>query len=159
MSEARIYVASRTHHAAVWKTYRLSGAPIISSWIDEAGAGETKDWGDLWNRCRDEIRSATGFLFYAKASDVPLKGAFVELGIALDVGVPIVAVAPDEVLGNLAKHPLIHRDEWLGEAMKKLSGPWFRASKPNPKPRSRSQAVGGSVIHLSVKQHVAGDEK
>lgn len=39
----RIYGASRTSHAEKWKAWRSAGLPIVSSWIDEAGPGQTKD--------------------------------------------------------------------------------------------------------------------
>jgi hypothetical protein len=41
------YVASRTHRAPIWKKYREAGAPIISTWIDEAGENETASMYEL----------------------------------------------------------------------------------------------------------------
>lgn len=52
-----IYVASKTKHAHIWKRYRDLDFPIVSTWIDEAGEGETTDLSDLWIRC---IREASG---------------------------------------------------------------------------------------------------
>jgi len=49
-----IYIASKSKHAPQWRALRDSGVPIISTWIDEAGEGETLDWTALWKRCIHE---------------------------------------------------------------------------------------------------------
>ena len=57
MSDA-IYIASRAsipERSAMWRQFRDSGIDITSSWIDEAGAGETADFGELWARIMNEI--------------------------------------------------------------------------------------------------------
>lgn len=86
-----IYVASKTKHAPMWKSYRERGWPINSTWIDEAGAGESGDLADLWRRCTSEAASANVLVIYREPEDV-LKGAWVELGAALVKGVPVFAV-------------------------------------------------------------------
>lgn len=53
-----IYVASRAsipERGAMWRHYRSRGVPIISSWIDEDGEGETSDFTLLWMRIESEI--------------------------------------------------------------------------------------------------------
>lgn len=77
-----IYVASKTAHASMWREYRSVGAPIISTWIDEAGAGETTDFADLWTRCVMEARDALCLVLYRLPGEI-LKGALVEAGAAL----------------------------------------------------------------------------
>ena len=50
---AGIYVASRVSRAEMWRGYRdEGGVPIVSTWIDEAGDGETDDFGleDVGNK-------------------------------------------------------------------------------------------------------------
>lgn len=93
-----IYVAS--------KTFRLDGFPVHSTWIDEAGQGETLDWADLWRRCVSEAATATALVVYAESTDV-LKGALVEVGAALAAGRPVLpdfaesaAVLDDARLGK-----------------------------------------------------------
>lgn len=39
MNKLKIYVASKTRHAAKWKALINKGYNIISTWIDEAGPG------------------------------------------------------------------------------------------------------------------------
>ena len=108
-----IYVASRTKHAEMWKGLRASGVPIISTWIDEAGAGETDDLSELWVRIAAEIYVSKGILLYAEPEDFPLKGALIECGIGLGCGVPVALVLPNVKLeprsyrpvGSWMKHP------------------------------------------------------
>lgn len=86
-----IYTASKTKHAHLWRDLRDAGAPIISTWIDEAGEGESTDLHDLWDRCISESRSCKALVVYKEPDDV-LKGAWVEIGAALAVGNPVYAV-------------------------------------------------------------------
>jgi hypothetical protein len=105
-----IYVASRAsipERAAQWRTMRDSwGYNINSSWIDEAGQGETKDFADLWDRVEREITAADKFVLYAEPGDFPLKGALVEVGIALGVKTPVVVCLPNVVLEHRSMRPL-----------------------------------------------------
>lgn len=112
-----IYVASRVKHAERWQCLRdYVGVPIISTWIDEAHEGETDDMSELWQRIKTEIAHAERLVLYASLADFPLKGALVEAGMALAVGVPVVCVLhPDVILeprsmrplGSWASHPLV----------------------------------------------------
>lgn len=89
-----IYTASKTKHAHLWKDLRAAGAPIISTWIDEAGEGESADLHDLWDRCITESRCCKALIVYREPADV-LKGAWVEIGAALAAGKPVYAVGLD----------------------------------------------------------------
>lgn len=91
-----IYIASKTKHADRWRRLRDdAGLPIISTWIDEAGAGESGDLSDLWRRCILEASTASALVLYREPDDV-LKGGWVELGAALACGVPVFAVGIEE---------------------------------------------------------------
>ena len=90
-----IYVASKTAHAFMWQHHRAIGVPIISTWIDEAGPGESTDLADLWRRCIAEASSAAALVLY-RGGDEVLKGAWAEVGVALASGVPVFAVGIDE---------------------------------------------------------------
>jgi hypothetical protein len=89
-----IYTASKTKHAHLWKDLRAAGAPIISTWIDEAGEGASADLHDLWDRCITESRCCKALIVYREPQDV-LKGAWVEIGAALAAGKPVYAVGLD----------------------------------------------------------------
>lgn len=117
----KIYAASRAsvpERPAMWKKLREQGVRIVSSWIDEAEP--TADLGELWARIATEIASADVLVLYAEKEDFPLKGAFIEAGLALGMGKPIRVVLPGVELeapsyrpiGSWIKHPLvsIHSD-------------------------------------------------
>ena len=80
----KYYVASKTKHAAKWIALRTAGINIISTWIDEAGVGESKDMPDLCRRCILESLECDVMIVYAEEGDY-LKGAFIEMGIALSL--------------------------------------------------------------------------
>lgn len=101
-----IYIASKTKHAEKWRARRLGGLPINSTWIDEAGVGETACFADLWTRCIREATSAKALVIYCEPGDV-LKGAFVEAGAALAAGVPVYAVGCDGF--SFVSHPNVTR--------------------------------------------------
>jgi hypothetical protein len=110
------YVASRAsipERGAMWRALRSGGVNIVSSWIDECGNGQTASFEDLWARIEREIRSATALILYVEAGDFPLKGALVEVGMAIAMGKPVLVFAPGveinqrdlKPLGSWAKHP------------------------------------------------------
>lgn len=103
-----IYVASRAsvpERAAEWRRLRDHGWPIVASWIDEAGEGETGDFAELWARIQREVTGAAALIVYAEPGDFPLKGALVEVGMALAAGVPVYAVLPGVVLEPRSMRP------------------------------------------------------
>jgi hypothetical protein len=124
-----IYVASRAslpERPAMWRRLRDEGWNIVSTWIDEAGDGETDDFSELWNRITREIQSACKVVLYAEQCDFPLKGAIVEAGIALGMGKSVVVCLPGVVLdgrssrpiGSWVSHPRVYRIDDLNEAMR-----------------------------------------
>lgn len=129
----RLYVASRASlpaRPAMWLALRAAGWPIVSSWIDESGAGETDDFGELWARIEAEIRSASGLILYAETEDLPLKGALIECGMALGMGKRVAAVLPGVVLeprsmrpvGSWLRHPLVSLHGDVHKARAALAG-------------------------------------
>lgn len=102
---SRIYIASKARHAHLWRELRDAGVPIISTWIDEAGPGETSDFANLWERCIHESAECDALIVYREYGDV-LKGAFIETGSALASGKPVYAVG---FSGNdsFLNHPLV----------------------------------------------------
>ena len=110
-----IYTASKTKHADKWKAYRSQGYPVISTWIDEAGEGESSCLADLWRRCIEESANAAALVLYAEPDDV-LKGAWTELGAALACGVPVFAVGIEKF--TVANHVGITHCATIDEAMR-----------------------------------------
>jgi hypothetical protein len=127
-----VYVASRAslpERAAMWRRLRSEGWPIVSTWIDEAGPGETEDMGGLWVRVAREVTGSAGLILYVEPGDFPLKGALVEVGMALAIGRPVVVVAPSvEVdprsgrpIGSWVRHPRVCRVGSVIDAFRQLA--------------------------------------
>jgi hypothetical protein len=107
--QARICVASRASldaRPAMWRAFRDDGWPIISTWIDEAAAGQTECLTELWSRIEREVTTATALIFYAEPEDFPLKGAYIEVGMAMAAGVPIGVVVPGVPLDPPSYRPV-----------------------------------------------------
>lgn len=104
----RLYGASKTEHAHLWRDVRdelrEDGVDIVSTWIDEAGEGESASLVDLWVRCIEETRSAHLLVAYHREGDV-WKGAFVEVGAALANGIPVYVMGRPP--GSWTNHPLV----------------------------------------------------
>lgn len=101
-----IYVASKSCHAPRWRILRAVGAPIISTWIDEADEGATADWADLWTRCVTEAARASHVLAYHEPGET-WKGAFVEIGAALANDATVVVVGDPP--GSWTNHPQVRQ--------------------------------------------------
>lgn len=124
----KYYVASRAsipERSAMWRSFRDRGVQITSSWIDEAGEGETSDFTELWHRIQKEIAACDVLVLYAVEGDFPLKGAFIEAGIALGMNRPVVVCLPGVALagrtnrpvGSWIDHPFVTRCDDLSRIM------------------------------------------
>jgi hypothetical protein len=99
-----IYVASKSSYYDMWLVARSTGLPINSTWIDEAGEGQTIDKGILAERCLEEIRAASCMVLFIGNADV-LRGAAIELGAALSHGKMVFVVGPKSALSRVfAEH-------------------------------------------------------
>lgn len=114
----KFYTASRAslpERPAMWRKLRDGGVKITATWIDEAGEGETACMTDLWRRIDYEVRSADFLILYAEPDDFPLKGALIEVGMAIGNGKRVLVVVPGveleprslRPLGSWAMHPLV----------------------------------------------------
>lgn len=119
-----IYVASKTRHAEMWRLLRLH-MKINSTWIDEAGVGQTASYSELSERCLWEIRNSSALVLYCEPGEI-LKGAIIEAGAALALGIPVYCVGECVSLSRVFRaHPLWTDSENLNaacEAIKKLIG-------------------------------------
>ncbi len=105
VSLPRIYIASKTIHAPKWRRLRDEGYNIVSTWIDEAGEGQS-DYRELSVRCIREIRQSDFLILYCEVNEV-LKGANVEAGAALAFGIEVRCVGKCNTLNRVfCQHPL-----------------------------------------------------
>jgi len=109
-----VYLASKTKHAEHWRAWRSRGLPVISTWIDEAGPGESADLSDLWQRCISEASNCELLICYREPDDV-LKGAFIELGAALASGREVWALGLEEY--TVANHPGIRHFDTIHDLL------------------------------------------
>lgn len=132
MPNERLYLSSRVHHAPRWRRLRdEAGWPIVASWIDEAGPLESASLEALWTRAFDDAGRASRVILYVEPDDFPLKGALIEIGAAIALGVPIYCVMPgvvleernDRPIGSWIRHGLVRRCETLEEARTAPSPP------------------------------------
>lgn len=122
------YIASRAslaERSAAWRRLRDDGWKITCSWIDEAGAGQSTDIESLWSRIEQEIAGSERLVLYVEPEDFPLKGALIEVGMAIAHRIPIRVVAPGVVLdpvsfrpiGSWVRHPLVAFADTMDEAL------------------------------------------
>jgi hypothetical protein len=117
----RIYVASRTIHASKWLQLREEGVPIVSTWIDEAGVGQSRSLSDLAKRCIDEAASCTHFILYCERGEL-LKGALLECGAALANNRPVYCIGHCSSISRVFEnHPCWHSCDSLEDALSYLS--------------------------------------
>lgn len=160
-----IYVASRAslgERGAMWRALRAAGHPIVSTWIDEDGPGETADFRDLWQRIEQEVTGAERLVAYLEPGDFPVRGVLIEIGMALAAGVPVFIVAPGvdlhgrsfRPLGSWIRHPLVSFCETVEDAI-------LAKMKPNLKEEggrtSQPCAERGPNPVLTDTQHSDGE--
>lgn len=130
MSEriVRVYTASQTKHAELWRSVRRQcedDAPQIkltATWIDEAGPGETASMEFLWVGCIAQASLADWLIAFHAPGD-EWKGAFVEIGAALAHSVPVLLVGNPP--GSWVEHPYVVRKDSIADAIR-----WIRIAGP-----------------------------
>lgn len=107
-----IYVASKIIHAPMWREYRdKRNMPISSSWINNPTDNVEQDFKKMWVKYINEIKSSNFLIAYRESNEI-LKGAYIEIGVALssDIEVFLVGIEPGV---SFAFHPLCHTCETL----------------------------------------------
>lgn len=130
--KAKIYIASKTIHADSWISLRDDAdVNIISTWIDEAAPGGSIDLPDLARRCINEAANADAMIVY-RHPDEYLKGAFIEMGVALANKKPIYLVGP--VLPEtsvFASPPNVFHCQTIEDAIFMITGERITEDKPS----------------------------
>lgn len=121
-----VYFASKVKHSHRWQALRDSGVKTASSWIDEAGEGQSADYEELSDRCLSEIASAGRLVLYCEPGEI-LKGANVEVGAALMAGVPVFLVGECASLSRVfRRHRLWHECTSVEDAISTPARPQQR---------------------------------
>lgn len=141
-----IYIASKTKHAERWRQI-ASVHPVSSTWIYEAGQGETNDFDDLWWRCLREASTSKALVVYREPGEV-LKGAWVEVGAALAHGVPVHAVGLDEF--TIAKYRGITHHATMKDAMRAALKEPARRPVTAPLPDAVGDALSPAPVQVAT---------
>lgn len=116
-----IYTASKPRHAATWRAMRAEGFRIIATWIDYADGGAVVDWQRLWLDCVSEAAQANVTLVYIEHGD-ELRGAYIEMGVAIANNRRVFFVNPDNVrISDATHHPLVTTFDSLAAAKAALT--------------------------------------
>ncbi len=95
----KIYIASKANHRPTWRLLRDEGVPIISRWIDVDDKYSVDpaelDFQALWDTCVEDVLACDVLVCYVEPGEV-LKGAILELGIAIGAGKKILLVGDRE---------------------------------------------------------------
>lgn len=117
-----IYIASKLEHAPKWKELRSEWHPhrirITARWIDDTALeanGTPSDYRVCWMMDVDDVRQSSGLIAYAEEGDV-LRGALVEVGIALERNLPVFIIGDNPSFGTWQHHPLVIRATDLNHA-------------------------------------------
>lgn len=113
-----VYVASKIDHFGMWREYRRKwkarNIDIVSSWIDkidpvhgDAHVTPLRFAGE-WIENYREVTAAKAVIAYGAPGDV-LRGALIEVGIAMGQHKPIIIVGPEDLpsWGSWQYHPLV----------------------------------------------------
>lgn len=98
----RVYPSSKVKHAPMWRELQKTVPHVFfnARWIKRAEIEkkeemDVRDYRDLWSECLEDIRNSDALLLYAEDGD-QLKGALVEVGMALAFGVKVILVTAVE---------------------------------------------------------------
>lgn len=93
----KVYVASKLNHEAMWKKlreeWRMLGVEILSRWLDTVvpdDVGTQYDFDKCWLENAQDVAHADALVVYKADGDGTLRGALVEVGMALSWGIPVI---------------------------------------------------------------------
>ncbi len=140
MRNPTVYTASKTRHANIWRKLRDNGIlNIIATWINVDENDRNFDWEKLWIDCASESAAADITLVYLEDGDT-LRGAYVEMGIAIASGRTVFLVNPHgENVTDARHHPLVSEFRYLTDAIAAIRRMGNRSDTPQEVAQSASQ--------------------
>lgn len=122
----KIYIASKLHHAPMLRNlrdaWREDGLIINSRWLDQAQHEATAtpdDFKIFWHTDHIDITECNALVLYTTPDD-ELRGALVEVGMALALAKPVVLAGDNRAFGSWQYHASIVRATGLIHARKML---------------------------------------
>lgn len=126
----KVYVASKLHHAPMWRSLRDAWRPhvvINSRWIDTTdGEPDTHDNApNFWKIDIEDVRNADFLICFGNREDV-LRGALYEAGIAVGLYIPVLCVGDSPSFGTWQYGPGVIRYDVLDKAYRHIVNATFR---------------------------------
>lgn len=120
MTVPKVYIASKIRYAPVWRElYSHSDIHIVSRWpfletqVDDRPTNCRKFWQDDFT----DVSSADILILFAEEGE-NLRGALVEVGIALGLGKHIIVIGDHKDHGTWWHHPQVKKVINLEQAIK-----------------------------------------
>lgn len=118
---AKVYFASKMHHAEKWRdlyshVHLSCRWPFLEPFVEPSPENARKFWLDDFT----DIENCDVLVCYAE-EDEKLRGALVEVGIALGLGKIVYLVGDHPDFGTWRYHRLVYNYETLEQVLEKLS--------------------------------------
>ena len=124
---AKVYIASKMQHAEKWRDlYNKSGLHIVSRWpFLEPFVEPTKNNAlKFWQDDVADIKNCDVLMIYAEENE-HLRGALVEVGLALGLGKYVVVIGDHPDFGTWRYHPRVYNLVDLDQAINFIrKKPW-----------------------------------
>ncbi len=104
----KVYVASNLKHRSMWIAL-IAKLQIVttSRWLIMSESKDDREFrASVWTACIEDVKSADVLLYYKGEGD-SMKGALVEIGIALGAGIPIVVCGHGPFDNSFFCHSLV----------------------------------------------------
>jgi hypothetical protein len=141
-NKSGVYVVSKIHRAAMWRTMRNDGFPIISTWIDDGGP-ESINFSEAWPRYLAEASSAAVMLVFLSLGEV-LKGGLLEIGAALSQGTKVIVVGEIPQLPTAILHDNLIEVVTLTEGIRLVNE--VLSYQEQREPKTWQQIIGEWVV-------------
>ena len=120
----RVYTASKLKHGAMWRALCAENSHFIAHarWLKHNSIGTPDDPADavaFWLQDEQDVKDADVLVLYAEEGE-KLRGALVEVGIALAWGVPVIVVGSHSDYGTWQFHPGVRRVDNMREMILEL---------------------------------------
>lgn len=131
----RVYTASKLHHAEMWESICANSSDFIfhARWLKHVTTLKTEDSPEnarnFWLQDIEDVKTADAVLVFGTL-DEDLRGALVEAGCAIAMGIPVIVAGTSKSFGTWQYHPGVVRTQSLDRALEYLQ-------EMNEKERSR----------------------
>ncbi len=117
----RVYPASKLRHGPMWRELddRTPNVQFHARWLKHNKIGTPdlpNEATQFWMQDVQDIKDADCVFVYAEPDD-HLRGALVEAGIAIALGVPVYTIGKHPDYGTWQHHPNVHKVSSIEDAI------------------------------------------